>query len=106
MDGADGEVQLDEVICEIPEKYIQWRLTVNVFRGKEYMHLRKYFMDMEGEYIPSKEGACIEVNIQRISNLVSALLKLLSDAEALETVLGHLDEETVSRILTGIEKTS
>lgn len=106
MEGDDGEILLDEIVCEIPEKHIQWRVTVNVFRGQEYLHLRKYYLTFEGDYMPSKEGACIPVNIQRISNLVSALLKLLSDAEAIEAVLEHLDEQTVSRILNGIEKTS
>ena len=81
MDGDAGEILLDEIVCEIPEKYIQWRLTVNVFREKEYLHLRKYFLDFDGEYVPSRDGACIPVNIQILGGLVSALLKLLKDAE-------------------------
>lgn len=106
MEGDDGEILLDEIICEIPEKHIQWRLTVNTFRGQEYLHLRKYYLTFEGDYMPSKEGGCVPVNIQRISNLVSALMKLLSDAEAINAVLEHLDEETVSRLLKGIERKS
>jgi hypothetical protein len=101
---VEDETLLDEIICEIPEKFIQWRVTVNTFRGQEYLHFRKYFLSYEGEYCPSSEGACIPVNIQRISNLFSALLKIMSDAEALEAVLEHLDEETVSKLLTGIER--
>jgi len=83
---------------------VQWRLTVNTFRGKEYLHLRKYFLDFEGEFVPTREGACIPVDIQRLANLLSAMFKLLSDAEVVETVMEHLDEESLSRILDGIER--
>lgn len=100
MEGSDGEVLLDEIICEIPEKWIQWRVTVNIFRGQEYLHLRKYFMDIDGEFIPSKEGACIPVNIQRLANLVSGIMKMLSDAEALNSVLENLDNDTLERLFT------
>ena len=31
-------------------KEIQIRLTINTFRGVEYMHLRKYYMDFEEEW--------------------------------------------------------
>ena len=34
----------------------QVRLVVNSFRGKEYLHFRKYYLDFEGEWQPSKEG--------------------------------------------------
>lgn len=98
MDGADGEIVLDEVICEIPEKFVQWRLTINTFRGKEYVHIRKYFLSYEGEFIPSREGACIEVNIQRLAALTSAFFKTLSHAEAVDQVLEYLDEETLQRL--------
>lgn len=104
MEGSDGEILLDEIVCEIPEKFIQWRLTVNTFRGKEYLHLRKYFLDFDGDFVPTKEGACIPVDIQRLANLVSAMFKLLSNAEVVETVMEHLDEETLSRILKGIKE--
>ena len=102
--GADGDILLDEIICEIPEKYIQWRVTINIFRGVEYLHFRKYFMDMDGEFIPSKEGACLPVDLQRLSNIVSALFKVLSDAEALNAVLEHLDEDTIKRLSETIER--
>lgn len=99
MEGADGNILLDVVVCEIPEKYIQWRLTINVFRDREYVHLRKYFMDFEGEYVPSKEGACIEITVDRLANLFSALVKTLSKAEAVKEVLEHVDEETLQQLL-------
>lgn len=102
----ESNVILDEIICEIPEKYIQWRLTVNIFRDVEYLHFRKYFMDMEGEFIPSKEGACIPVDIQRIANIMSALCKLLSDAEILQPVLENLDDEAKLRLFKQIKEPS
>ncbi len=101
-----SNIILDELICEIPEKYIQWRLTVNIFRDIEYLHFRKYFMDMEGEFVPSKEGACVPVDVQRLANIMSALCKLLSDAEILETVLEHLDDEATERVLRKLKEKS
>lgn len=98
LETEESNIVLDEIVCEIPEKYIQWRLTVNIFREKEYLHLRKYFLDFEGEYVPSREGACIEVNIQRLANIVSALFKVLSEAEAVKEVVEYLDEETIHKL--------
>ena len=39
-----------------PDKEIQLRLTVNEFRGVQYLHIRKYFLDFEGEWVPTKDG--------------------------------------------------
>ena len=34
----------------------QVRLTVNSFRGREYLHLRKYYLSFEEEWLPTKDG--------------------------------------------------
>ncbi len=39
-----------------PVKEIQTRVTINEFRGIQYLHIRRYFLDFEGEWVPTKEG--------------------------------------------------
>ena len=40
----------EKIILEQERKEIQWRLVVSKFRDIEYLHLRKYYLDFEGEY--------------------------------------------------------
>jgi len=56
----------EKIILEQENKETQWRLVVSKFRDVEYLHLRKYFLDFEGEYKPTKEGACIPFELTLI----------------------------------------
>lgn len=49
----------EKVILEKEGGTEQIRLTINEFRGVEYLHLRKYYQDFEGEFKPSKDGVII-----------------------------------------------
>jgi hypothetical protein len=100
---ADGDIVKDKIIFEDTDKFIQWRFTVNEFYEKHYVHLRKYYLNFEGEYVPSKEGACLPLSVEVVGALAGAFLSLMSDIEALEQLMEHLDAETISKILTGIE---
>ena len=64
-----------------PDKEIQLRLTVNEFRGVQYLHIRKYFLDFEGEWVPTKEGVSMPLEITSTLALFLALSELLSEAE-------------------------
>jgi hypothetical protein len=44
------------------EDYSQVRLTVNEFRGKEYLHLREYYIDFDEEWHPTPKGLAIELD--------------------------------------------
>ena len=40
----------------------QIRLVINTFRGVEYLSLRKYYLDFDEEWLPSKEGITMPVD--------------------------------------------
>lgn len=60
----------------------QIRLTVNEFRGVEYLHLRKYFLDFSEEWLPSKEGISMPLGIENSKELFVGLVEILSQAES------------------------
>ena len=42
----------EKLIFENEEKGFQYKLTVSEFREVQYLHVRKYFLSYEGEYVP------------------------------------------------------
>ena len=46
----------EKVIHYDEDKEVQVRLTINSFRGIEYLHVRKYYLDFDEEWKPSSEG--------------------------------------------------
>jgi len=82
----------EKIILEQEDKEIQWRLVVSTFKDIEYIHIRKYYLGFEGEYIPTKEGACIPFELNSLSNLFEGLIELLSLAESKEAIKKHFKE--------------
>ncbi len=91
MTDAEDDIY-EKIILEQENKEIQWRLVVSKFRDVEYLHLRKYYLDFEGEYKPTKEGACIPFELTSLSNLFEALVEILSLAESKESIKEHFKE--------------
>lgn len=60
----------------------QLRLVINTFRGVEYLSLRKYYLDFDEEWLPSKEGVTIPVDIENVQELFRGLVEILSLAES------------------------
>ena len=50
------------------------------------MHVRKYFLNYEGEYIPTKEGASIPATIQNIFALLDGLIDICSAEESVDAI--------------------
>ena len=73
------------------EKGFQYRLTVSEFRDLEYLHVRKYFLSYEGEWMATKEGAAIPATIQNTFALLDGLLEICSKAEGNEAIISHLE---------------
>lgn len=69
-------------ISENLQEFSQWRLTVNTFREKDYLSIRKYFLTYEGTWEPTKEGISVELNLVFTHNLLLGLSTLVSEAEA------------------------
>lgn len=62
-------------------KEIQVRLTVNIFRGIEYLGLRKFYLDFNEEWKPSPEGISMPLDLLNSRELFIGLSEILSLAE-------------------------
>jgi hypothetical protein len=70
-------------------KEVQVRLTINTFRGVEYMHLRKYYMDFDEEWKPTPEGVAMPLDFANSRELFTGLIEILSLAESKEIIEEH-----------------
>lgn len=74
------------------EKETQVRLTINTFRGVEYIHLRKYYMDFEEEWKPTPEGIAMPLDLSNSRELFVGLVEILSLAESKELIEEHFSD--------------
>lgn len=81
-----SEVLYEKLIYENTDKFYQLRLTVNEFRDKYYVNIRKYFLSYESEWIPSKEGISMEASMGNISALLEGLLEIVAQEESKELI--------------------
>ena len=72
----------EKVISEKESGTEQIRLTINEFRGVEYLHLRKYYLDFDGDFKPSKDGVAMSLDFENSKALFEGLVEILSLAEA------------------------
>ncbi|MEY3370835.1 MAG: Vibrio phage VspSw 1 [Cyanobacteriota bacterium] len=73
-------------------EYNQVRLVVNEFRGVEYLHLRKYYMNFDEEWAPSSEGISIPLDIENSRELFIGLTEILSLAESKEIIIQNFKD--------------
>ena len=90
--GEDDQL-LSEVIFESDFKGIQIRLTVSEFRGKYYLGLRKWVVNLEEDWLPTKQGFSWPYSLETTSALFKALTLILSKAEVLHEVVEGLHYE-------------
>lgn len=86
----------EKLIYENMDKGYQYRLTVSEFRDQEYLHVRKYFLTYEGDWIPSREGASIPCTINNTYALLDGLLEVVSKAEGSDSIVTHLENKSSS----------
>lgn len=79
----------ERVIHTDDEKHVQVRLTVSTFRGVEYLHLRKYYLDFHEEWQPTPEGVALPLDFSNSRELFIGLLEILSLAESKEMLEEH-----------------
>ena len=72
----------EKIINQNAEGTEQGRLTINEFRGIEYLHLRKYYLDFDGDFKPTKDGVAMPLDFQNSQALFEGLVEILSLAEA------------------------
>lgn len=78
-----------KLVYENLDKFYQLKLTANEFRGKFYVHVRKYFQTYEGDFMPSKEGISMEASMHNVLTLIDGLLELVSYEEQTALVNKH-----------------
>jgi hypothetical protein len=82
----------EKIISENNEGTEQIKLTVNTFRGVEYMHLRKYYLDFDGEFKPSKDGLAMKLDFNNSRGLFEGLVEILSLAESKNILETHFKD--------------
>jgi hypothetical protein len=82
MELHEAPEEYSKIIHYDAAKEIQVRLTVNCFRGVEYLHLRKYYLDFEEEWKPTPEGIAMPLDFDNSRNLFEGLVEILSLAES------------------------
>lgn len=80
------------VIYYDEDKDIQVRLGINEFRDVEYLFLRKYYRDFEGDFKPSNEGVTMPLRIASSKELFAGLCEILSLAERKDVIVEEFKE--------------
>lgn len=83
----------EKLIYDNQDKFYQLRLVVNEFRGKQYVHIRKYFMTYEGDYQASREGISMEASMNNIFSLLDGLMEICSKEESVETINKYFSDK-------------
>ncbi|MDA7491547.1 transcriptional coactivator p15/PC4 family protein [bacterium] len=74
------------------EKHEKIFLTINTFRGTEYLHIRKYFQDFDEEWKPTKDGIAMPLDFDNSRGLFEALVEILSLSEVKGVLETHFKE--------------
>ena len=82
----------EKIVSEKENGTEQIRLTINEFRGVEYLHLRKYYLDFEADYKPSKDGVAMSLNFENSKLLFEGLVEILSLAETKSILETHFKD--------------
>lgn len=86
MELHEAPEMYEKVIHYDEEKEVQVRLTVSTFRGVEYLHLRKYYLDFNEEWKPTPEGVAMPLDFNNSRELFVGLTEILSLAESKEII--------------------
>jgi hypothetical protein len=80
---GNGEIYY-KIVSETPTSQI--RLVVNIFNEVEYIHLREYYLDFDGEWLPTSKGFSTKLDISIVQNLFEGLAEIMSLAESREVI--------------------
>lgn len=82
----------EKIISENEEGTEQVKLTINTFYDVEYMHLRKYYLDFDGDFKPSKDGIAMKLDFNNSKGLFEGLVEILSLAESKSILETHFKD--------------
>ena len=74
----------EKVIQETEHEQV--RLVINTFRDIEYLSVRKYYLDFEEEWKPSRDGITMPIDFTNTRNLLAGMLEIVSLAESKEVI--------------------
>lgn len=93
MELYEAPAVYERIIDYNEHKEEQIRLVVNTFRGVEYLHLRKYYLDFTEEWKPTPHGVAMVVSLGNTKELFSGLVEILSLAESKSILEEHFSDE-------------
>ena len=70
----------------------QVRLVINTFRDVEYISLRKYYLDFNEEWKPSRDGITMPIDFNNTRNLLAGMLEIVSLAESKSMIESEFKE--------------
>jgi hypothetical protein len=79
------------------EKHERVYLTVNSFKDTEYLHIRKYYLDFDEEWKPTRDGIAIPIDFTNSKALFEGLVEILSISEV-KTVLETHFKDVLDKI--------
>jgi len=82
----------EKVISENEEGTELVKLTINTFYDTEYLHLRKYYLDFDGDFKPSKDGIAMKLDFNNSKGLFEGLVEILSLAESKSILETHFKD--------------
>ena len=82
----------EKIISENEEGTEQVKLTINTFYDVEYIHLRKYYLDFDGDFKPSKDGVAMKLDFNNSKNMFEGLVEILSLAESKSILETHFKD--------------
>ena len=82
----------EKIISENEEGTEQVKLTINTFYDVEYMHLRKYYLDFDGDFKSSKDGIAMKLDFNNSRGLFEGLVEILSLAESKSILETHFKD--------------
>jgi hypothetical protein len=92
MEMHQAQEEISRLIHEDKDKDVQFRLVVAEFRGVEYIQLRKFYRDFDGEWKPSVEGVALPLTIECTRELFIGLMEILSLAESKDILEKHFKD--------------
>lgn len=92
MDEWQAPEEYSRIIHVSEDGTQQIRLTVNTFYGKEYLHLRKYYQSFNEEWLPTKDGVAMPLDLSNSYELFTGLVEILSLAESRDRVLEYFED--------------
>ena len=93
MDLQDSEDVYEKLIHYDEAKEMQYRLTINVFRGVEYLSIRKYYLTFDEEWMPTRDGVSMPLDFNNSRELFAGLVDILSLAESKEILEEQFKEQ-------------